>query len=538
MVSKLKYIRLIVALFFFIIIALAFLNIPALTITWALTEITTNFQIVPSLLRSTLIPITGLGFVIVLMLTIFYGRVYCSAICPLGIFQDLVSRAGKKFRKLKIYRYSKPHNLLRYTIFILVLLSLFTGSIFSLNLLDPYSIFGKIWSDLFRPVVTVFNDSISAMMQKFGSYALSPVGNTSPDWPVPVYSFILLLTVVVFSFSRGRLFCNTICPVGSFLSLVSRISVFKIQINEISCTKCGKCSSACKSECIDIKSKKVDFDRCVGCFNCIHSCPEKSIDYKKAKFTLFTRAEENKNIATAGSDRLVQINSDSYEPMAIIKDSRRRFLKVSILVALAVLAIKSKAYALNSLINFRKKYIVTPPGSYSLDNYKKHCTACHLCVSACPTQVLQPSVIEYGIAGVLQPFMDYNKSYCNYECVKCTEVCPTGAILPISPEIKKSVQIGKVIFLLNNCIVYTKDKSCGACAEHCPTKAVRMVSYKGALTIPFTEASICVGCGACEYACPAEPYKAIYVEGNPFHLTAFKYKEEKIKESSPQDFPF
>jgi ferredoxin len=146
--------------------------------------------------------------------------------------------------------------------------------------------------------------------------------------------------------------------------------------------------------------------------------------------------------------------------------------------------------------------------------------------------------MQYGIEGIFQPFMDYDKSYCNYECVKCSEVCPTGAIIPITSEQKKTIQIGKVIFLLNNCIVNTKEKSCGACAEHCPTKAVRMVSYRGALTIPETNASICIGCGACEYACPAEPYKAIYVEGNPVHQTAFRFKEDKTKENIPQDFPF
>ncbi len=167
-----------------------------------------------------------------------------------------------------------------------------------------------------------------------------------------------------------------------------------------------------------------------------------------------------------------------------------------------------------------------------------HCTACHLCVSACPSQVLQPSLMQYGLEGIFQPFMDYDSSYCNYECVKCSEVCPTGAILPISTEHKKTVQIGKVIFLINNCIVYTKEKSCGACAEHCPTKAVQMVSFKGARTIPRTDANICIGCGACEYACPAEPYKAIYVEGNPVHQTAIKFKEEKSNDAAPLEFPF
>jgi ferredoxin len=138
----------------------------------------------------------------------------------------------------------------------------------------------------------------------------------------------------------------------------------------------------------------------------------------------------------------------------------------------------------------------------------------------------------------MQPYLDFNESFCNYECTTCSEVCPTGAILPVHGEAKMNIQIGKVVFIKTNCIVKTEEKSCGACSEHCPTKAVRMVPYKGALTIPQTDQSICVGCGACEYACPAEPEKAIYVEGNPVHRTAFMFKDEKPNEAAPQEFPF
>jgi ferredoxin len=135
--------------------------------------------------------------------------------------------------------------------------------------------------------------------------------------------------------------------------------------------------------------------------------------------------------------------------------------------------------------------------------------------------------------------MDYDTNYCTYECVTCAEVCPTGAILPLTIEDKKTLQIGKVFFIKENCVVYTENTACGSCSEHCPTQAVKMVPYIGALTIPETNNEICVGCGACEYACPVVPYKAIYVDGNPVHLTAKKPVQEKLEEPSMQEeFPF
>jgi len=135
--------------------------------------------------------------------------------------------------------------------------------------------------------------------------------------------------------------------------------------------------------------------------------------------------------------------------------------------------------------------------------------------------------------------MDYFASFCNFECVICSEVCPTGAILTIDLEEKKTIQLGKTNFIKENCIVYTDETTCGACSEHCPSKAVDMVFYKDKLTIPEITQEICVGCGACEYACPTTP-KSIYVDGNPIHQVAEKPKEEDIlKEVDPEeDFPF
>ena len=138
----------------------------------------------------------------------------------------------------------------------------------------------------------------------------------------------------------------------------------------------------------------------------------------------------------------------------------------------------------------------------------------------------------------MQPRMNYHASFCNFDCVICSEICPTGALQPLIIEEKHVLQLGQVKFIKQNCIVFTEGTDCGACSEHCPTKAVKMRPYRRTLLLPVVDPDICVGCGACEYACPTDP-KSIYVEGNPVHLTADKPEIETLEQlEADDDFPF
>ena len=136
--------------------------------------------------------------------------------------------------------------------------------------------------------------------------------------------------------------------------------------------------------------------------------------------------------------------------------------------------------------------------------------------------------------------MNYAAGYCTYDCVRCTQVCPSGALLPLDVATKKEVQLGKSIFVKDDCIVITKKKDCGACSEHCPTKAVKMIPYEEKLMLPEVNNEICVGCGACEHACPTTPRKAIYVVANAVHQKAKKPPVEKLENplETQKDFPF
>ena len=161
---------------------------------------------------------------------------------------------------------------------------------------------------------------------------------------------------------------------------------------------------------------------------------------------------------------------------------------------------------------------LVPPGALSLQNMEHNCTGCQLCISECPNQVLRPSS---DLLHLMQPVMSYERGYCRPECNRCSEVCPAGAIKPISHEDKASTQIGHAVWIKKNCVVLTDDVECGNCARHCPTGAIEMVPSdpddEESPYVPAVNEARCIGCGACEYLCPARPHSAIYVEGHEVH---------------------
>ncbi len=462
--------------------------------------------------------VAATGFIAVIILTFLSGRTYCSFLCPLGILQDIISRIGGKFKKrFRRFGFKKPHTVLRYLLLAVTLVVTMIWGIYLLTLLDPFSIFGRIITYFGRPVAITLNNLLSNLFGRFDIYTFV---HTPVAW-FPLTAYILpaafLILVFIMSFTKGRLFCNTLCPVGTFLGLIAKISILRIKFDDARCTKCGRCAIACKASCIDALNKEIDLSRCVSCFNCISSCNDKAIGYGIASFRKkLSATDESRRKAVLGS--LFILLGLSYRSSGQEKTT----------------PVPKKA----STIREHKTSPVTPPGSTGISNFTSNCTACSLCIGVCPNNVIVPSVMEYGLAGMMQPHMDYHKGFCAYECIRCLEVCPTGALLPLQLEAKKLTQLGKSVFIEENCIVRTEKTACGACAESCPTKAVHMVPYEGTLVIPETTDDICIGCGHCEFACPTTPYKAIYVNGNTEHIAAKKPENTPSELTLPDEFPF
>ncbi len=528
----LKIIRVAVGIAFLLFFSFIFVDIKHLMPeSWI--YYLTRLQLAPAVLS--LLVMGGFaiaGLIIILLLTALFGRVYCSTLCPLGTFQDLITRVFNPKKKKRRFKYHKPNNWLRYSILAATVLLFVFGSSLLLNLLDPYSNFGKIFSNLFRPLVMLVNNEFAAYYAKVGTYAITPVALKGFQPFAIAYSAIFLGVVGFMAAWRGRLFCNTICPVGTCLSLLSAKSLVRIHLDLEKCNSCGLCAIACKAECIDAKERKVDMSRCVGCFNCLSACKSNGVLYSVPK-----KLKVVEKVAAP--------------------DPKRRFV-IGGLISTLTLFTGFKVFGEEEQHRGRgqgrgqgrgrgnhgepvpvdREFPVSPPGSKSLEHFNSKCTACHLCVTACPKQVLVPAFTEYGLMGLMQPRLDYSVSFCNYDCVVCSQVCPTGAIVPVTTEEKKEIQIGIAHFIRQNCVVITDKTDCGACAEHCPTQAVRMVLHRNGLFIPEVTADICVGCGACEHACPTDP-KSIYVDGNPVHQKAELPVTEAIeKEIDFDEFPF
>jgi ferredoxin len=537
----LKRLRVVISLIFLVLLGVFFLDFAELFPPKFITGVM-FLQFVPSVLKFfNVFSLVATGFIVILILTFLFGRVYCSTICPLGILQDVIIYLKRKFKKKKRYKFKflKPMPWLRYSFVALTVAFLFGGSILILALLDPYSLFGRIASDLFRPALSAVNNLVADVLNSFDVYGLYKINVKSIHFEVLIIPIIFLGLVIWMSLTKGRLYCNTVCPVGTFLGLISKVSLFKIELDENTCTKCSLCEKACKGGCIDYKNLYVDFSRCVGCFNCVAVCP-----FSSANFVLNDIYKPGNNKRAIRSDNSVenQKDVDSEISKAQNHDAGKRKFLGGLILAVLGLSKFTKAQELvsyNATKPVKRKNPISPPGAQTTERFNDACTACHLCVNVCPSDVLQPAVLEYGLRGLMQPRLDNHVGFCNYECTLCGEVCPTGAILPLSAEDKKLTQLGKAKFVKENCIVETEGTDCGSCAEHCPTKAVRMVDYKNNLRIPEVNDEICIGCGACEYACPTHPYKAIYVEGNPVHLRAKKPEQEKVKKVEHEDdFPF
>ncbi len=499
----------------------------------------TEIQFIPALLSLNVIILLSL-----IVLTLLFGRVYCSSICPLGVYQDLVAWLSKKFNKKKRYKFIKAKNLLRWSVLGATVVAFIIGFNFLVGLLDPYGAYGRMVTHLFRPGYLAGNNLLETIFTSFGNYTFYKVSIYILSVSSTIIALITLVVISYMAWTGGRTYCNTICPVGTTLGLLSKYSLFKVQFIDEKCNLCGLCAMKCKASCIDIKNKEIDYSRCVTCFNCIESCNREAIKYKivqRKKETLanaipaYTYEKEDLTYKSSYQDK----TEKSESALKTVNESKRRFISASLITGLTAGKLLAQHVSGNILPkkDLKRQVPIAPPGALSFDHLKEKCISCHLCVSKCPSHVIKPALLEYGLGGIMQPKLYFDHGFCNYDCTICGDVCPTGAIQPLTVEEKNHTQMGQVQFILENCIVYCDETSCGACSEHCPTQAVHMVPYKGHLTIPEIDPSICIGCGGCEYVCPAIPYKAIYVEGIDTQ-NIIEIKHDEVDEIVIDDFGF
>ena len=471
----LRRIRIILATLFFLSVTALFIDSTGMAKEWL--GWTAKIQFLPALLALNVITVLAL-----VVLTLLVGRAYCSVICPLGVMQDVISRiSGLRKKKKSRFSYSGEKKWLRYGILVIFVVALVAGFTPLAALLAPYSSYGRMVSSVVSPSLS----------------------------PVAIVAAVSFVVVAIMSWLGGRTYCNTICPVGTVLGFFSRFALFRPIIDTSKCNSCKRCAKKCKASCIDAKNHRIDYSRCVACMDCIKNCKHGALTFR---YALNNKACNN---GKSSSDKCSNENTDR---------SRRSFLTLSATLAATSLvkAQEKKVDGGLAAIEDKKKperaTRLVPPGAKSLRHFSQHCTACQLCVSECPNNVLRPST---NLDTLMQPEMSYEDGYCRPECTRCSEVCPAGAIRPITVAEKSSTRIGHAVWIKKNCLPVADGVECGNCARHCPSGAIFMVHIDAnddeSPKIPVIDTERCIGCGACENLCPARPFSAIYVEGHERH---------------------
>ena len=457
-----------------------------------------KIQFVPALLA------VNAGIVAaLLLLTFIFGRIYCSTICPLGVMQDIVSwMAGRKNKRR--FAYSKGKTALRTTMLILFAAALVANVAWLAAFIEPYSAYGRMVNNLLAPLYGWGNNLLAYLAERADSYMFYTTDVWLKSVGTLVVAAVTFIVIAVLAWRNGRTWCNTICPVGTLLGTVSRFSLLKPTIDTSKCSGCKLCARNCKASCIDSENKCIDYSRCVACMDCVETCNRGAIGYRYAGYG----------------------KAYKKQTQTVTDNGRREFLSAGAMAAAGSLFAQANKKVDGGLAVIEDKKVperatpVVPVGAGSLKNFTTHCTACQLCVSKCPNNVLRPS---NSIDRFMQPEMSFERGFCRTACTACADVCPNGAIKPIVAEQKSATKIGTAVWIADNCIANKDGITCNNCERHCPNGAIKMIRKKDgdkdAARIPMIDAERCLGCGACEYVCPARPFSAIFVEGIEEHRT-------------------
>ena len=495
-----KFIRVILAIIVLSAITLLFLDFSGTAASaWSFLA---KWQLIPAILSLNVAVMSGL-----LIATLLLGRVYCSVICPLGIMQDIVAWISRRIHRRKHYSYSPAISWLRIAMLSIFVILITLGMASIAAFIEPYSEFGRIVTSLIKPLYVDANNILAAN-EAADSYRFYHV-DYHVALPMVIVGAATFLIIAILAWRGGRTYCNTICPAGTILGYLAQYSWLRPMIDHSKCVSCGACARKCKASCIDARHGAIDYTRCVSCMDCLDSCSKHAIIYAPRTSARHHTHDHEGETAPSGN------STDR---------SRRDFLTVGALLAgSAAISAQEKIFdgglaPITEKLKPNRRTRITPPGSVSHRNFSSHCTACQLCVTSCPNNVLRPSS---DISTFMQPEVSFENGYCRPECNTCSNVCPAGAILPLTREERTTTQTGHAVWLRDACIAATKGVHCGNCARHCPTGAITMVPVdpdkpKG-IAIPAVDTERCIGCGACENLCPVRPYSAIYVEGHEVH---------------------
>ncbi len=434
---------------------------------------------------------------ILIVITIILGRVFCGWICPLGTLNNIIG----SFKKNKFYIQKSSLFKIKYYILIFLLISSLFG-IQIAGLFDPLSLLIRSLSvsvyPMFNYTVTTFFDHIYylkiPLITDLSEYIYSGLKKSillfqQSYYRQGVFIGVLFFIILGLNLLENRFWCRYLCPLGALLGILSRFSLLKRSVSE-GCTSCGACAKVCQTNANPDKKDSWRLSECMFCWNCDDICPNNSVSF--------------------GFNRKIKPQS--------LNLGRRRVITTAFLGVIAVPLLKQNP--LNKE-NYFNPLLIRPPGALSEKDFLKKCVRCGECMKVCLTNGLQPTLLEAGLEGIWTPILVPKIGYCEYRCTLCGQVCPTGAIKRLPIEEKTKIKVGLAMLDKGRCLPYAHKKPCIVCEEVCPTPkkaiwfekvAVRDVHGKEIiLQQPHVDLDLCIGCGICETKCPVVDKPAIYI---------------------------
>ncbi len=367
------------------------------------------------------------------VLTLFVGRFFCGFACPLGTINQFTGWLGRLGHSLasrvEANRHRQPQAWKFYLLVCLLALALM-GSV-QTGIFDPLPLVSRSVNLALAPLAD----------NRLGVLSAAPRFYTSA-WLLGV----VFLGVVGLNLVLPRFFCRFACPLGALFGLLSRFTPWRIGKTTDKCGDCRICEEYCEGACRP--SGTIIGGECVLCMNCLDRCPA-------GRVTFAAKA------SAAGEVELPDL-------------SRR-----GLIVAGGGLLLASM-WGVGGLAGAgRDPSLIRPPGALDEERFLARCLRCGQCMRICPTNIIQPALLEAGVQGLWSPAVNYRigVSGCLPNCIACGQVCPTAAIRPLSLEEKQGlgefagqgpIRMGTAFVDRGRCLPWAMDRPCLVCHELCP----------------------------------------------------------------------